>query len=322
MQENAINMTPFEDFDSASRAVLRQLRERLGFDLWMMTRTEGHDWIVLQAEDCSYGVADGAVFQWADSYCSRMVRGEGPRIAPNALEVSAYAKAPINQQVKVGAYVGVPVYRDDGSLFGTLCGIDPNPQLESIENELPLVELFARLLGTILSHELNAIEHERVAERSQREAMTDVMTGLLNRRGWDEAVATEEARARRYGSPVGVVILDLDQLKEINDLEGHAKGDELLCRAAQVLNHTARKSDIVARLGGDEFGILAVESGATELDGLSERLRASLDESGVLASIGKATRDPTRGILDAIADADRRMYEEKSVRQAARCSPT
>ena len=72
----------FADFESAGRAVLAFLHKRLGFDLWMVTRTEGDNWIVLQSEDHGYGVDTGTVFRWADSFCSGMVNGHGLSIPP------------------------------------------------------------------------------------------------------------------------------------------------------------------------------------------------------------------------------------------------
>ena len=120
----------FGSFHEAANAVLRHLHEALGFDLWMVTRREGDDWIVLHAADQGYGVKQGDVFRWMDSFCSRMVRGEGPRIAPRSQEIPVYAAAPIGQQVDIGAYVGVPLDWHDGRLFGTLCAIHPQPQPE------------------------------------------------------------------------------------------------------------------------------------------------------------------------------------------------
>ena len=76
------DLDPFTDFETATRAALSLLHQRLGFDLWMMTRTDGNDWIVLQVEDHGYKVSEGSVFRWADSFCSQMVIGRGPRIAP------------------------------------------------------------------------------------------------------------------------------------------------------------------------------------------------------------------------------------------------
>lgn len=140
-----------KDFEGAAHAVLSFLHLRMGFGLWMVTRTEGEDWIVLQAEDHGYGVTEGTVFRWADSFCSRMVEGDGPRVAPDSDSVPAYATAAIGRHVKIGAYVGVPLRRGDGSLFGTLCAIDPQIQAESIVEEQQLIELLAGLLSTLLA---------------------------------------------------------------------------------------------------------------------------------------------------------------------------
>src|SRR5207249_2810629 len=130
---------------------------------------------------------------------------------------AVYAAAPISQQIPIGAYIGVPVARRDGSLFGTLCAIDPTPQQESIRDDLPLIELLARLLGAVLDSKLKEVEQARLLEHSRQEALTDALTGLLNRQGWEKTITVEEARVRRYGSPACVLIVDLDNLKQVND---------------------------------------------------------------------------------------------------------
>jgi diguanylate cyclase len=116
------------DFETAGRSVLAFLHERFGFGLWMVTRTEGEDCIVPQAEDHGCRVTPGTVFRWADSFCSEMVKGHGPRIAPDSDVVPADAAGPIGRQVAIGAYIGVPLLNADGSLFGTLRAIDPARQ--------------------------------------------------------------------------------------------------------------------------------------------------------------------------------------------------
>jgi diguanylate cyclase len=107
-------------FQEAGGAVLEFLSNRLPFGLWMVTRTDGDDWIVLSASDHGYSVKPGDLLRWSDSFCSRMVDGKGPRIAPRSAEVPTYAEAPIGRQVPIEAYVGVPIMRADNSLFGTL----------------------------------------------------------------------------------------------------------------------------------------------------------------------------------------------------------
>ena len=138
-------------------------------------------------------------------------------------------------------------------------GIDPQPRPNEIEKDLPLIELMARLLMTILESELKAQSEFRRAERANLEAMTDGLTGLFNRRGWETLLAKEYHRCQRYGYPASLFSIDLDDLKFVNDGQGHAKGDELLRRAAKTLMSVSREADVTARIGGDEFAILAVE---------------------------------------------------------------
>ena len=88
-----------EDFQQASDAVLELLQSRFPMGLWMVTRTVEDDWVVLQASDRSYGVTGGDHFRWSDSFCYRMVRGEGPNVAADSSSVPAYAQAPIGRDI-------------------------------------------------------------------------------------------------------------------------------------------------------------------------------------------------------------------------------
>ena len=309
------NLLPFSSFEEAAQEVLVCLSKRIGFSLWLMTRVEGDDWIVLAAQDNGYGVTRGQVFNWSDSFCYHMAKGEGPRVAPRSAEVEVYAKAPIASQLVINAYVGVPICRADGTLFGTLCAIDPQPQSDTLGEELAIVEVMARIFATLLDGELRLQEEARVLERIKAEALIDELTGLYNRRGWNQLVEAEEQRCRRFGHSAGAVIVDLDDLKRVNDLEGHAAGDELLRAAAQALKEVARAADVVARLGGDEFGILAVEMAPPGIEDLVARIESALRDREINASAGWAVRDPRYGIGHAIEEADSRMYHFKKTKK-------
>ncbi len=176
---------------------------------------------------------------------------------------------------------------------------------------MPLVRLLARLLGSILESELRGVDLARALQDVREEASRDPLTGLLNRRGWKERVEIEEHRARRYGSPATVFIIDLDRLKETNDGQGHEAGDHLLVRAGQALRAAMRDTDAVARNGGDEFAVLCVESGADGGQRIENKIRRALAEAGVEASVGWSARDPRQDIDSAIVKADRHMLEEK-----------
>lgn len=277
----------------------------------MVTRTQGEAWIVLQSVDHGYDVKPGAVFRWSDSFCSRMVQGLGPTIAPSSADVSSYAEAPIGQQVPIKSYIGAPLTNPDGTLFGTLCAIDPNEQPREIENEKPLILTMATLLSTILKQELELENAYRAVEHFKNESTLDPLTNVFNRRGWDQVVDVEEARCKRYGHTAAVIAVDLDDLKSINDTFGHGKGDELITSAALILANCARDTDVVARLGGDEFSVLVAECDTLGANKLLNRTRAEFERQGINASFGMAVRTPTTTIVECWESADSQMYEEK-----------
>jgi diguanylate cyclase (GGDEF)-like protein len=168
-----------------------------------------------------------------------------------------------------------------------------------------------------------SMENVGLHETVERQAVTDELTGLFNRRRFQEAMATEVERSKRFGQPVGLVLLDLDDFKTVNDTYGHQQGDLVLREVARVLRATSREIDEPARYGGEE---LAVVLPNTDLEGaynLAERVRAGiegltlplLDGDGTLrvtASFGVATlpgsAEDMRGL---VAAADEALYRAK-----------
>lgn len=313
-------LRPFPDFDAAAQAVLEFLQNELGFRLWMVTRTEGDDWIVLNTRERAGAIpiVAGDVMQWSDTLCSRMVAERGPRLAPQVRDVPEYLAAPATTGLGISAYVGVPLAREDGTMFGTLCAIDSAPQPEEIRAAQPLVELCAQLLSTLLEREQRADREARKAERLEQELDADALTGVLSRRAWERILLKEEARSRRTGSPACVIVGDLDDLKRANDHHGHARGDELLLFTGRLLTAACRESDVVGRLGGDEFGILAPDTNLADGIKLVDRIRTVLGAADISMSLGIAQRDPRGRISAALDAADHAMLADKSRRKQRR----
>lgn len=119
------------------------------------------------------------------------------------------------------------------------------------------------------------------AERARREALTDTLTGLPNRRSFDAALATRLENMARYGWDFGLLIVDIDHFKMVNDVHGHAFGDEVLKVVAQTLHGAVRAGDLMARWGGEEFGVLVEASDRARLEETAERLRALVESSEV-----------------------------------------
>ena len=315
MYPDSINPAIFGNFAEANRAILRYLHQRLGFALWMVTRVEGNDWIMLQVEDNGYGVEEGTVLNWADSFCSQMVQGLGPRIAPCAENIPAYMNALIKQQLPISAYIGVPLIRENGTLFGTLCAIDKVPHEDSLQRELPMLELFAKLITAQLESDLLAIEKTRQDEFNEPKALIDSLTGVLNRGGWDKHLAIEEQCAQNYGNSACVLYIDLDDLEKINNTAGHEQGDFIIRNSAYIIRSAVRKSDLVARMGGDVFAVLAINCDNNASDMLLNKINQAFELNGISASVGKALRDHKLGLSAAVIAADKAMYAVKEERR-------
>jgi diguanylate cyclase (GGDEF)-like protein len=117
---------------------------------------------------------------------------------------------------------------------------------------------------------------EQRARRADRLALTDPLTEVLNRRGIKAGLLEAMAQAERYGRPLSVAMLDLDGFKRVNDLHGHAVGDDVLRRAAHAVREQLRGPDRFGRFGGDEFLIALPETGITAARAMSERIAAAL----------------------------------------------
>lgn len=301
----------FQNFEEAGKQVLQYLHEHLGFGLWMITRVEGENWIVLQAQNEKYNVKGGEVFRWADSFCYHMVQGKTPKIAPSADDIVLYAAAPINQNLLIKSYIGQALLNEDGSVFGTICAIDTEVKSNDILKHEPLIELLGSLLSTILQSELRGNQERRLKERFEVEALTDGLTGLFNRRAWNRLLDSEEGRCQRYGLAATIFSIDLNDLKKMNDGFGHDRGDALIQITAKLLIETTRTNDVVSRLGGDEFGILCPEMSLPDAHALYTRLTKVFDEANIQAAFGFATRQLNSDLYAALIQADKNMYAHK-----------
>lgn len=164
-------------------------------------------------------------------------------------------------------------------------------------------------------------ERKRLRDELARQATTDGLTGVANRRRFEELAEAELKRSARYGHEVTIAIVDIDGLKHINDTYGHLAGDEAIIRVAAALQAVVRDTDTVARFGGDEFVVLAPQTDAEGARAMMERaleqvLRqpAGPDQSGLPLSFsyGVGSSNATHRTLDeVIAEADAALYESK-----------
>ncbi len=142
--------------------------------------------------------------------------------------------------------------------------------------------------ASLASHAAIAFENARLHRIVERQAMVDGLTGIANHRQCEEALTSEISRADRLGTPLTLVLADLDDFKRVNDEHGHAAGDEVLREFASVLRATVRDSDLAGRWGGEEFLLLLPGADAAGGAQLAERVRASLSERSFLGRKGAA----------------------------------
>jgi diguanylate cyclase (GGDEF)-like protein len=161
---------------------------------------------------------------------------------------------------------------------------------------------------------------KRRAELEAERALTDSLTGLPNRRGFQEAALRELERSRRYGQPITLAFLDVDDFKIVNDRLGHQIGDQVLETLAGIFRRRLRVVDVAARLGGDEFALLMPSTDETEASVLLQDLVAQVvaetraRDWPVGVSIGAATFSPAPSDLERVLhQADALMYEVKRV---------
>ncbi|OGR89023.1 MAG: hypothetical protein A2992_04315 [Elusimicrobia bacterium RIFCSPLOWO2_01_FULL_59_12] len=153
------------------------------------------------------------------------------------------------------------------------------------------------------------------------ETMTDELTGLYNRRGYEVLSQIYLDLAQRRGKRIFVIYADLDSLKQINDQAGHQAGDQAITRTAEILKKTFRKSDIIARIGGDEFAVATIENGHDSAAIQMARLQVNIKRHALQnkytqpigLSVGVARSNPlgTSSIKELTAQADALMYIEK-----------
>jgi diguanylate cyclase (GGDEF)-like protein len=256
------------------------------------------------------------------------------RTAPPAPDQEASA-ATLDHEIK-----GTELVSLEGQRYVAVRRLMPNADWALVVFKKERTQVANRLLGIVITLLLCAVvltyfvamqrqlgaesyitvkrrEAEGRAREAARRADTDALTGVLNRMGFNEAMARELGRARRYQQPLSIAILDIDHFKKVNDEFGHPVGDQVLVRTAKLLSSCVRDSDTVARWGGEEFAVIAPMTAEDGAASLAEKLRSIMaathlgPKETVTASFGVAELRPDDTVETLLQRADGALYRAK-----------
>ena len=241
----------------------------------------------------------------------KVLQNARPLLAQNA-ELVLNAPAPPERNYKTNSFIGFPVSIGKRKI-GVLNFTDKTGEKKFNEFDLELLKSLSSQIAVAIDRA--GLKHE--AGELKQLSVTDALTGLLNRRYLEERLAEEIKRSNRYGYPMSVLMIDVDEFKSYNDNFTHPEGDKALKLVAFALKDTLRGADVAARYGGEEFSILLPQTTNEEAEIIAERIRQKVFSTKfpnrqVTVSIGIASSSlALNSAENLISAADKALYEAK-----------
>lgn len=315
--------------EDLTRPLLEMLEAVTGLESTYLTTVdiaEGMQHVIYARNSQDLQIPEGLSVPWGDTLCKRALDENVPFTDDVA---GIWGDSGAARELGIQTYVSTPVRTDDGRLYGTLCAASSRRQTLTTEAQ-HVLGLFARLIEQHVERERLVEKLTRANDELQLLALTDVLTGLPNRRALMQELARLKAVAQRTGCWLLVGAIDLDGFKQINDGHGHDAGDEFLRGISARLQAALRAGDMLARMGGDEFLVVGLgprvsEDGESAAGLLRQRLSTAtvgryhttptvIDYEG--ASVGVVCLDPQRtGAEEALRQSDAAMYRVKLERR-------
>lgn len=266
-----------------------------------------------------YSLGDCRKYSDSGQYCQHVINNSERLFVADAREDTQWQNSP-ELDMHLVNYLGYPLRWPNGDVFGSMCVLDSQPHFYSEKQERLMVQMRDMVETNLELLEKN-LELENLSKNLQYLANTDELTGVWNRRAFIAESNKELQRAQRTHHPVCLLMMDLDNFKDINDEFGHEVGDEVLKLFTQSIRSTKRGYDIFGRVGGEEFAMLLPETRRVEAIELAERIRIKVSniffhknhaDIHITVSIGVyelAKNDTT--ILPALSKADKILYAAK-----------
>jgi diguanylate cyclase (GGDEF)-like protein len=260
------------------------------------------------------------------SFCGHAILQEETLIVPDAALDPRFADNPlVVGDPFIRFYAGHPLKGPDGSKLGTLCVIDRRPRQITPDEIATLRDLAALVESELQVSALSHVQQQLIAERDelQRRSLLDAFTHCWNRSAIMDILARELARADRDDLFTGVLMLDIDRFKTINDTHGHGVGDAVILEVAHRMRASVRPYDAIGRYGGDEFLAVLSDCDTETAQWVAERIRCSVADQPVQTLAGPLRVTLSLGLhiepahsgaspTELVAMADAALYRAKA----------
>lgn len=259
-----------QDFDQMLDRILSMLSEALPFNGFALVLAEPND---TRATICVGRKTKTAFLNEVRACVADVCSELGDNIDPSQVEYIIERKESIKPAGSaVGSQIMLPL-----AIVNGVAGLFSSEQNAFKKEDL---SLFSTMVSGISSLYIAYRSYQQVEHLS----VTDSLTGLFNRRKFFEDLEKEVERVSRYGSPLSLIMLDIDHFKAINDQYGHQMGDEVLRALSDILRANTRRTDVIARYGGEEFIILLTETPLEGAEGVANRIKSEVEKSAVLGA--------------------------------------
>ena len=314
LREVGLTLSSNLNFKQVSSLILDLMNRVIPFDIGAFLTTEGTEMRLAAIKGPGNAqILTGETYPLSGSrLCNMSVQRMRPLISTITSPDDILLQ--LDPGLGIHSYLGAPiVFRGHATGLIALYNTGTHP---FTEKDAQVAELFANQVAIVL-------DNSRRVEQMEKQAITDELTGLYNRRAFASLAEKEVGRARRYQRPLALILFDIDHFKNVNDTHGHLMGDQVLRILTEKVTKTTRSTDIVCRYGGEEFIVLMPEAGREEAMAMAERLREMVSGITVVAPGGTLSLTISLGMAEfeagsdetlenLIHRADKAMYEAKA----------
>ncbi|WP_448555398.1 sensor domain-containing diguanylate cyclase [Thalassotalea montiporae] len=314
---------------SANKFILEQTKENVPLNKWQKTinlmsklyqvpssfivqyTEQGYQVVIASQQEENPYPAGSTIPTATNIFCKKVVESHQLLYVQNATELEEWQTNPEVSDDGYNSYLGMPINWPDGKPFGTICVMD----LQKTDYDNNHIELLSEF-RSVIEDDLEIIDNY---DKMQQIAMVDPLTNIHNRRAFMLLAEQRFKLAKRVELLLGVLFIDADNFKQLNDKYGHDIGDKVLISIAESIKANIRESDILARIGGDEFACVLQINHAEDLATIAEKISEHYQQANrQLAlptntiSIGSVVAEKNKTLDELICIADQAMYQVKA----------